>query len=56
MWRLSVQGGTLPTPNIDRLANEGLTLTNFNVQNHCTSKYPNIKPGEGFKGYKYFVG
>ena len=33
---LSVQGGTIQTPNIDRLANEGLRLTNFNVQNQCT--------------------
>jgi len=33
---LSIQGGTIPTPNIDKLANEGLRLTNFNVQNQCT--------------------
>lgn len=33
---LSVQGGTIQTPNIDRLASEGLRLTNFNVQNQCT--------------------
>lgn len=33
---LSVQGGTIPTPNIDDLAKEGLRLTNFNVQNQCT--------------------
>jgi arylsulfatase len=33
---LSVQGGTIPTPNIDRLATQGVRLTNFNVQNQCT--------------------
>jgi len=33
---ISVQGGTLATPNIDQLASEGLRLTNFNVQNQCT--------------------
>jgi arylsulfatase A-like enzyme len=30
---LSVQGGTIQTPNIDNLANQGIRLTNFNVQN-----------------------
>lgn len=33
---LSIQGGTIPTPNIDSLASEGIRLTNFNVQNQCT--------------------
>ncbi len=33
---ISIQGGTLKTPNIDQLASEGLRLTNFNVQNQCT--------------------
>jgi arylsulfatase len=33
---LSIQGSTIQTPNIDNLANEGLRLTNFNVQNQCT--------------------
>jgi arylsulfatase len=33
---LSVQGGTIATPNIDQFANQGLRLTNFNVQNQCT--------------------
>lgn len=33
---ISAQGGTVPTPNVDRLAAEGLRLTNFNVQNQCT--------------------
>ena len=30
---LSIQGGTIQTPNIDELAHEGIRLTNFNVQN-----------------------
>ncbi len=33
---LSIQGSTIQTPNIDDFANEGLRLTNFNVQNQCT--------------------
>jgi len=33
---LSVQGGTIATPNIDQFAKSGLRLTNFNVQNQCT--------------------
>jgi arylsulfatase A-like enzyme len=33
---ISIQGGTMPTPQIDRLATEGMRLTNFNVQNQCT--------------------
>ncbi len=33
---LSVQGGTISTPNIDNLASQGIRLTNFNVQNQCT--------------------
>ena len=33
---LSIQGSTIQTPNIDNFANEGLRLTNFNVQNQCT--------------------
>lgn len=33
---ISIQGGTVPTPNIDKLANEGIRLTNYNVQNQCT--------------------
>jgi arylsulfatase A-like enzyme len=33
---IGVQGGTVPTPRIDRLASEGIRLTNFNVQNQCT--------------------
>jgi arylsulfatase len=33
---IGVQGGTVPTPNIDSFARQGLRLTNFNVQNQCT--------------------
>ena len=33
---ISVQGGTVSTPQIDKLASEGIRLTNFNVQNQCT--------------------
>jgi arylsulfatase len=33
---LSIQGSTIQTPNIDNFANQGLRLTNFNVQNQCT--------------------
>lgn len=33
---ISIQGSTIPTPNIDAFAAQGLRLTNFNVQNQCT--------------------
>lgn len=33
---ISIQGGTIQTPNIDAFAAQGLRLTNFNVQNQCT--------------------
>ena len=33
---LSIQGSTIQTPNIDDFANQGLRLTNFNVQNQYT--------------------
>jgi arylsulfatase A-like enzyme len=33
---LSVQGGTIQTPNIDQFASQGLRMTNYNVQNQCT--------------------
>ena len=33
---ISIQGGTIQTPNIDRFASRGLRMTNFNVQNQCT--------------------
>jgi len=33
---IGVQGGTTPTPRIDKFANEGTRFTNYNVQNQCT--------------------
>jgi arylsulfatase A-like enzyme len=33
---VSIQGGTVPTPNIDNLASQGMRFTNYNVQNQCT--------------------
>jgi len=33
---ISIQGGTVQTPNIDKLAGEGMRFTNYNVQNQCT--------------------
>ena len=33
---VSIQGGAIPTPCIDELAQEGLRLTNFNVESQCT--------------------
>jgi arylsulfatase len=33
---IGVQGGTVSTPQIDKLASEGIRFTNFNVQNQCT--------------------
>ena len=33
---LSVQGSTIPTPNIDKFATQGIRLLNYNVQNQCT--------------------
>jgi arylsulfatase A-like enzyme len=33
---IRIQGGSIPTPRIDALANEGLRLTNFNVESQCT--------------------
>lgn len=33
---VGAQGGTVPTPNIDRFANEGMRFENYNVQNQCT--------------------
>ena len=31
-----VYGGTIPTPRIDRLANEGIRFNNYNVEAQCT--------------------
>ncbi len=33
---ISIQGSTTPTPQIDKLATQGIRFTNFNVQNQCT--------------------
>jgi len=33
---ISAQGGAIQTPRIDALAQEGLRLTNFNVESQCT--------------------
>ncbi len=33
---ISAQGGTVPTPEIDAFAAEGMRLLNFNVENQCT--------------------
>lgn len=33
---ISIQGSTIPTPQIDHLASQGMRFTNFNVQNQCT--------------------
>jgi len=33
---IGIQGSTTPTPNIDKLAGEGMRFTNYNVQNQCT--------------------
>ena len=33
---LSCCGGSVPTPRIDRLAQEGMQLTNFNTEAQCT--------------------
>jgi arylsulfatase A-like enzyme len=33
---ISIQGGTVQTPNIDNLASQGMRFTNYNVQNQCT--------------------
>ena len=33
---IGVQGSTIPTPEIDAFAAEGMRLLNFNVQNQCT--------------------
>jgi len=42
---ISIQGGSIPTPRIDALAQEGLRLTNFNVENQCTPTRSAIMTG-----------
>ncbi len=42
---IGVQGGTTPTPEIDKLAAEGMRLTNYNVQNQCTPSRSVLQTG-----------
>ncbi len=42
---IGVQGGSIPTPEIDQLAADGLRLTNFNVENQCTPTRSAIMTG-----------
>ncbi len=42
---IRIQGGSIPTPRIDALANEGLRMTNFNVENQCTPTRSAIMTG-----------
>ncbi|MDF7806924.1 sulfatase-like hydrolase/transferase [Pontiellaceae bacterium B12219] len=41
----SVYGGTTPTPNIDRLAAEGMRFNNYNVEVQCTPTRSAIMTG-----------
>jgi arylsulfatase A-like enzyme len=40
-----VYGGTIPTPRIDRLANEGVRFNNYNVEVQCTPTRSAIHTG-----------
>jgi len=42
---IGVQGGTTPTPRIDKLASEGMRFTNYNVQNQCTPSRSALQTG-----------
>jgi len=42
---ISLQGGTVPTPQIEELASQGTRFTNFNVQNQCTPTRSAIHTG-----------
>lgn len=42
---IRIQGGSIPTPRIDKLAQEGLRMTNFNVENQCTPTRSAIMTG-----------
>jgi arylsulfatase A-like enzyme len=42
---ISIQGSTVPTPQIDTLAASGTRFTNFNVQNQCTPTRSAIHTG-----------
>jgi len=40
-----VYGGTIPTPRIDQLANEGIRFNNYNVEPQCTPTRSAIHTG-----------
>jgi len=42
---ISLQGGTVPTPQVESLAAAGTRFTNFNVQNQCTPTRSAIHTG-----------
>ena len=42
---IRIQGGSIPTPRIDALAQEGLRLTNFNVESQCVPTRSAIMTG-----------
>ena len=42
---ISVQGSLVPTPHIDKLASQGLRLTNYNVESQCTPTRSAIHTG-----------
>jgi arylsulfatase len=42
---IQIQGGSIPTPRIDTLANQGLRMTNFNVESQCTPTRSAIMTG-----------
>jgi arylsulfatase A-like enzyme len=42
---ISIQGSSVSTPRIDKLAKEGIRFTNFNVQNQCTPTRSAIHTG-----------
>ena len=42
---ISIQGGSIPTPRIDALAQEGLRMTNFNVESQCVPTRSAIMTG-----------
>ena len=42
---ISIQGSTIPTPKIDKLADQAIRFTNFKVQNQCTPTRSAIHTG-----------
>ena len=42
---IRIQGGSIPTPRIDALAQQGLRMTNFNVENQCVPTRSAIMTG-----------